>query len=94
MTSRRIEVLGVIPARGGSKGIPRKNLALLAGKPLIQYTFDAAMQSKELDSFLLSTDDAEIAEVGEKAGVAVPFIRPAELAGDTTPMLAVVQHAL
>ena len=92
--NKRIEVLGVIPARGGSKGIPRKNLVPLAGKPLIQYTFDAALQSKELGWTVLSTDDEEIADLGRKAGVAVPFIRPANLAEDTTPMLAVVQHAL
>jgi CMP-N-acetylneuraminic acid synthetase len=92
--TKHIEVLGIIPARGGSKGIPRKNLTSLAGKQLIQYTFDAALHSKELDSLLLSTDDQEIAEAGRKAGVDVPFMRPASLAGDTTPMLAVVQHAL
>jgi CMP-N-acetylneuraminic acid synthetase len=89
-----MRILGLIPARGGSKGVPRKNLASLAGKPLIQYTFDAALGSRELDDVLLSTDDEEIAEAGRRAGVAVPFLRPANLAEDATPMLAVVEHAL
>ena len=69
-----LSILGVIPARGGSKGIPRKNLADLCGKPLIQYTFEAALGSQELDRVVLSTDDEEIAAFGRAFGVEVPFM--------------------
>lgn len=86
--------LGLIPARGGSKGIPRKNLALLAAKPLIQYTIDAALNCRSLDRVILSTDDEEIAEYGRRAGVEVPFIRPAELATDQASTRLVQRHAL
>jgi CMP-N,N'-diacetyllegionaminic acid synthase len=87
-------VLGLVPARGGSKGVPRKNIRLLHGKPLLQYTADAALASRHLSHVVLSTDDEEIAEVGRSAGLDVSFMRPAELAQDATPMLPVVQHAL
>jgi CMP-N,N'-diacetyllegionaminic acid synthase len=87
-------ILGVIPARGGSKGILKKNIATLAGKPLIQYTFDAALNSRELDLVVLSTDDPEIAEVGRQAGVDVPFLRPSALATDTAATAPVVEHAV
>ena len=86
--------MGVIPARGGSKGIPGKNLAPLAGKPLIQYTFEAALESEELEWVALSTDDEEIAEMGRKTGVEVPFLRPSHLATDDATMLAVIQHTV
>jgi len=86
--------LGLIPARGGSKGIPRKNLVLLAGKPLIQYTIDSALKCRALDRVILSTDDEEIAEYGRQSGVEVPFIRPAELATDEASTRAVQKHAL
>jgi len=89
-----VEVLGVIPARGGSRGVPRKNLALLAGRPLLSYTFDAVRDSRCLTRTVLSTDDVEIAAYARSCGVEVPFMRPAALAGDTTPALPVVQHAL
>lgn len=89
-----MKVLGIIPARGGSKGVPRKNIRLLCGKPLIAYTIEAALKSKQLTRTILSTDDAEIAEVGKSLGVDVPFIRPRELAEDTTPTLPVVLHAV
>jgi CMP-N,N'-diacetyllegionaminic acid synthase len=89
-----MHVLGVIPARGGSKGIPRKNLAPLGGRPLLTYSCDAARHSRELTRVVLSTDDEAIADVGRKCGVEVPFHRPAELAQDDTPMLAVLQHAV
>lgn len=88
------QVLAVIPARGGSKSIPRKNLAPLCGRPLIVYTFQAAKESRVLDRVLLSTDDEEIAEVGWQHGIEVPFLRPAELAHDDTPTLPVIQHAV
>jgi len=88
------QVLGIITARGGSKGIPRKNLALLLGKPLLQYTAEAALAATTLASLILSTDDEEIAEVGRRCGLEVPFIRPRELAADDTPTLPVLQHAV
>lgn len=87
-------VLGIIPARGGSKGIPKKNIALLAGRLLIEYTFDAAKGSKLIDRLILTTDDEEIAEVGRKNGIEIPFIRPKELAADDTPTLPVIKHAV
>jgi CMP-N,N'-diacetyllegionaminic acid synthase len=87
-------VLGLIPARGGSKGIPRKNVRLLAGRPLLGYTAEAAGKARRLTRVVLSTEDPEIAEIGRRCGLEVPFLRPAELARDETPMLPVVQHAL
>jgi CMP-N-acetylneuraminic acid synthetase len=86
--------LAIIPARGGSKGVPRKNLKLLGGKPLIQWSIDSARASNRLDRFIVSTDDEEIAEVARALGADVPFIRPAEYAQDATPDLPVFQHAL
>jgi CMP-N,N'-diacetyllegionaminic acid synthase len=88
-----VKVLGVIPARGGSKGIPGKNLRLVAGRPLLAYTADAARNSKRLDRVVLSTDDPSIAEAGQTLGLDVPFLRPRELAGDDTPMMPVLRHA-
>jgi CMP-N-acetylneuraminic acid synthetase len=87
-------VLGIVPARGGSKGIVRKNIRLLGGKPLIAYTASAAQKSAFLSRVLLSTDDQEIAEIGKSVGLSVPFLRPAELALDSTPMIDVVLHAI
>jgi CMP-N,N'-diacetyllegionaminic acid synthase len=89
-----MRVLGVIPARGGSKGIPRKNVRLLAGKPLLHYAAQAALSCKKLDRVVLTTEDEEIAAVGRRCGLEVPFMRPAELALDDTPALPVVQHAV
>ena len=80
----------MIPARGGSKGIPRKNLAPLAGRPLLLHACDAARASRRLTRTIVSTDDAEIAAVGAGAGMDVPFLRPAALAADDTPMLDVL----
>jgi len=79
-----MQVLGIIPARGGSKGIPRKNIAPLRGKPLLAYTAEAALKSRRLARVLLSTDDEEIAGVGKGLGLDVPFLRPAALAQDHT----------
>ncbi|MEJ7891578.1 MAG: acylneuraminate cytidylyltransferase family protein [Solirubrobacteraceae bacterium] len=87
-------VLGLIPARGGSKGLPGKNLRRLDGASLVELTHRAALASEALDRVILSTDDEAIAEAGRAAGVEVPFMRPADLAGDAAPMLAVVQHAI
>jgi CMP-N,N'-diacetyllegionaminic acid synthase len=87
-------VLGIITARGGSKGIPRKNVALLLGKPLLAYTAEAALASKKLTRTVLSTDDAEIATIGQQLGLEVPFPRPAELAKDDTPTIPVLQDVV
>src|SRR3989344_6738402 len=88
------KVLGVITARGGSKGIPGKNIRPLLGKPLIVYTIEAAKNSGVFDRLILSTDDKEIADVAQKCGCDVPFMRPDELAQDDTPHLPVMQHAV
>jgi len=87
-------VLGLVPARGGSKGVPGKNVRPLAGHTLLEYTARAARESGVLDRVILSTDSPEIADAGRRAGLEVPFMRPAALAGDDTPMLPVIQHAL
>jgi CMP-N-acetylneuraminic acid synthetase len=89
-----MNILGLIPARGGSKAIPRKNIVDLAGKPLLAYTCLAALASRRLTRVILNTDDEEISAVGRRYGVEVPFLRPAILAGDNTPMLPVIQHTL
>jgi CMP-N,N'-diacetyllegionaminic acid synthase len=88
-----LNVLGVIPARGNSKAIPHKNLTAVAGRPLLAYTADAARASRRLTRVVVSTDDAQIADAARDLGLEVPFLRPAELAGDDTPMLPVLQHA-
>lgn len=87
-------VLGVITARAGSKGIPGKNTKLLAGRPLIAYTIDAARESGVFDRLIVSTDDADAAAIAAASGCEVPFMRPAALATDDTPHLPVMQHAL
>ncbi len=89
-----MRILGIIPARGGSKSVPRKNIKDLGGKPLIAWTIEAAKVSGVFDRIIVTTDDAEIAEVGKKWGAQVPFMRPPELAQDTTPTLPVLQHAI
>jgi CMP-N,N'-diacetyllegionaminic acid synthase len=89
------QILAVIPARGGSKGVPRKNIRALAGKPLIAWTIQVALEVSELFArVLVSTDDEEVAAIAREHGADVPFLRPPELSGDTTPMLPVVQHAV
>ncbi len=88
-----MNVLGVIPARGGSKGVTRKNLRLIADEPLIKYSIDAALDSKLLTNFLTTTEDMEIASVAESFGSDV-LIRPKELADDDSPMVPVIIHAL
>ncbi|HKQ75587.1 MAG TPA: acylneuraminate cytidylyltransferase family protein [Blastocatellia bacterium] len=89
-----MRVLGLIPARGGSKGVPRKNIKLLRGRPLLAYTAEAALSARLLSRVILSTEDEEIAEVGRSCGLGAPFLRPVELARDETPMLPVAQHAV
>ncbi|EQA61150.1 acylneuraminate cytidylyltransferase family protein [Leptospira alexanderi] len=88
------KILGLIPARGGSKGIPRKNIKFIAGKPLIVWTIEAALKSKYLASIVVSTDDSEIAEVAKQTGASVPFLRPSELATDYSSGIDPVLHAL
>ena len=87
-------IIGLIPARGGSKGIPGKNIALCGGRPLLAYTAVAALSAKSLGRVILSTDDPAIASVGKEWGVDVPFVRPTELASDTASSLSVMAHAL
>jgi len=87
-------MLAIIPARGGSKGIPRKNLVPLLGKPLVQYTIDAAQESKLISRIILSTEDEEIAQVGSCAGLDMSYSRPVELATDEASMADTVGHCL
>ena len=88
------KILALIPARGGSKGIPRKNIIGLCGRPLIGYTIEAGLKSRYIDTVMVSTDDREIAEVSRACGAEVPFLRPAELASDTAKTIDAVLHAV
>ena len=87
-------VVAIIPARGGSKGLPKKNVLPLAGKPLLAYTVEAARLAETLDRVLLSTDSEEIAGLGKQFGVEVPFLRPGELATDTAHTPPAIEHAI
>lgn len=87
-------VVAAIFARGGSKGVPRKNIRLLAGKPLIAYAIETARASQLIDRVVVSTDDAEIADVARRYGAEVPFMRPSELAQDDSPEWLAWQHAI
>ena len=89
-----MEVLGIIPARGGSKRVPGKNIRLLEGRPLIAYTIEAALKADSLNRVIVSTDDREIAEISKQWGAEVPFLRPSELAGDDVPDQPVFLHVL
>jgi CMP-N,N'-diacetyllegionaminic acid synthase len=89
-----VTVVGVIPARGGSKRLPGKNIRLCAGKPLLSWTCEAALSAHSLDRVILSTDDKDIAAVGQASGVEVPFLRPSNLATEDTPTLSVLSHLL
>lgn len=89
-----MNVLGLIPARGGSKGIPRKNLKELDGKPLVAYPINDALESKYINKVIVSTDDTEVAEISTKYGAEVPFMRPKELAEDKVPDFPVIEHAV
>lgn len=91
---RREDILVIIPARGGSKGIPHKNIKLLEGIPLIHYSIDFARSFTTDEHICLTTDDVEIAAVAAQKGLTVPFMRPAELAGDTAGSHGVMLHAL
>ncbi|WP_304379677.1 cytidylyltransferase domain-containing protein [uncultured Parabacteroides sp.] len=88
------EILGVIPARGGSKGIPHKNIRDMQGKPLIAHTIEKAKQSRYIDRLIVSTDDPKIADVARFYGAEVPFLRPAELASDSSRAIDAIKHAL
>lgn len=88
------KVLAVIPARGGSKGVPRKNIRPLAGKPLIVWTIEAAKKSKYIDRLVLSSEDAEITSVAKRFGCEVPFVRPKELARDNASGVDTLVHAV
>jgi CMP-N,N'-diacetyllegionaminic acid synthase len=87
-------ILAIIPARGGSKGLPRKNIKPLLGKPLIAWTIEQALGSKYIDRVIVSTEDEEIASISKKYGAEIPFIRPKELAQDDTPTIAVIEHVI
>jgi len=86
-----LRVLGIVTARCGSKGIPKKNIAPLLGKPLLAWTAEAARAAKRMTRVVLSTDDQEIAQIGRRWGLETPFLRPAELACDDTPTIPVLQ---
>jgi CMP-N,N'-diacetyllegionaminic acid synthase len=88
------KVLAIIPARGGSKGVPNKNIRTLGGKPLIAWTIEAAQLSKYIDRLIVSSDDTRIIEVAITYGCEAPFVRPAELAQDDTPGIDPVLHAI
>jgi CMP-N-acetylneuraminic acid synthetase len=88
------QVLGLIPARAGSKGIPGKNLKAFCGQPLISHAIQAARRSERIDRVVVSTDSEEIAAVARTCGAEVPFLRPRKLAEDDTPMLPVIEHAV
>lgn len=89
-----MEILAIIPARGGSKGVPRKNIYPILGKPLIVYSIEVALASKQVNRIIVTTDDEEIAKIAKAHGAEVPFLRPKKLAGDKTLDLPVFQHAL
>ncbi len=87
------KILGIIPARGGSKGIPHKNIVDLCGKPLISYTIEAGLKSNYIDYLMVSTDDNEIASLSRELGAQIPFLRPKELASDKAKTLDAILHA-
>ena len=89
-----MKILAIIPARGGSKGVPGKNIKFLNGKPLLGYTAEIALQSKYLTEVIVSTEDEQISTVAKSLGIQVPFIRPMALAQDNTPTIDVIVHAL
>jgi CMP-N-acetylneuraminic acid synthetase len=89
-----MKILTIIPARGGSKGIPGKNIKLLSGKPLLAYTSEIALESEYLTEVIISTEDAQIIEVAKNLKIKVPFVRPTGLALDNTPTIDVIIHAL
>ena len=89
-----MSVISIIPARGGSKSIPGKNIKVLNGKPLVGYTIEQSLSSKVVDRTIVSTDDEDIARVSQNFGAEVPFLRPSSLSGDTVPDYPVIKHVL
>jgi len=94
MDSDQMKILAIVPARGGSKGIPQKNIYPLCNKPLISYTIKAIQKSKVITRAILSSDSEEILNIATDYGLEAPFVRPAELAQDDTPALPVIKHAV
>lgn len=94
MVKKNKNVMAVIPARAGSKGLPNKNILPLLGKPLIQYSIEAAKKAKLLDRIIVSTDSEQIADISRKSGAEVPFMRPKELATDLSSTEDVLKHAI
>jgi len=94
LAHQKINILGIIPARKGSKGIPHKNIRNLAGKPLIAYTIESAIKSKLIDKLIVSTDDEKAMDIAEEYQIEVPFLRPDCLSSDSSGSLEVVQHAI
>ena len=88
------KILAIVPARGGSKGLPGKNIRMLCGKPLIAWPIHSAKKSRYIDQVIVSTDDPEIAEIAQAEGAEVPFLRPPELATDTATSISVIEHAV
>ncbi len=91
---QEMNILAIIPARGGSKGIPKKNIRLFCGKPLIAYSIEAAKAAPSVGRIIVDTDSQEIADAAKQYGAEVPFLRPAEFAGDTSPIIDSVEHLL
>ena len=91
---KNYDLLALIPARGGSKGIPKKNIKILGGKPLLAHSIEFARNIPDIERIIVSTDNEEIAEIAIKYGAEVPFLRPAELADDAAPMYQTVKHTL
>ena len=94
MTDKKLKTIAIIMARGGSKGLPKKNVKLLNGKPLIAYSIEDAINSGVCDTVLVTSDDDEIIQISKQYGATVSFNRPPELAGDSVPPEPVIQHAL
>lgn len=91
---KKKKIIVIIPARGGSKGIPKKNIKLLGGKPLIAWPIQLAKSVSRVDRIIVSTDSIEIAEIANKYGAETPFLRPDDLSGDKVPTLPVLQHVV
>ena len=89
-----IKILAIVPARGGSKRLPGKNIKVLNGKPLIQWTIESALGIDDISRVMVSTDSQEIADIALQSGAEVPFLRPKELATDTSSSSVVIEHAL
>lgn len=92
--AKKLKIFAIIPARGGSKGIPKKNIKKIGGKPLIAWTIEAVQKSTLADKTIISTDSEEIAKISKKYGAEVPFLRPAYASDDKAPAIVVIQHAL